>query len=161
MSTSPAQPRRMPITWHPSRSARIVTARIAGFSPGTSPPPVRIPITPFFAFTLILMPTRFLRRCSTLIVTDFNHSLQSRGIIFDRGPLPETGATATAHPLKFRPKPERQRPHIPCHSGRSRSDSDPTSPVIPTEAGATATEKWRNLLLLLPPPKSRERAAAP
>src|SRR5438132_10718225 len=25
----------------------MVTARIAGFSPGTSPPPVRIPITPF------------------------------------------------------------------------------------------------------------------
>jgi hypothetical protein len=27
--------------------ARIVTALIAGFKPGTSPPPVNIPITPF------------------------------------------------------------------------------------------------------------------
>src|SRR5439155_23220250 len=37
----------------------MVTARIAGLSPGTSPPPVRIPIKPF----LVLMrpPCRFLR----------------------------------------------------------------------------------------------------
>src|SRR5580700_2668853 len=48
----------MPITWQPSRSARIVTARIAGFKPGTSPPPVRIPITPFFVFTLPLLFSR-------------------------------------------------------------------------------------------------------
>src|ERR1022692_2098121 len=47
MSTSPAHPRRRPITWYLSRSALMVTARIAGFKPGTSPPPVRIPITPF------------------------------------------------------------------------------------------------------------------
>jgi hypothetical protein len=26
----------------------MVMARMAGFNPGTSPPPVRIPITPFF-----------------------------------------------------------------------------------------------------------------
>src|SRR5271157_1737561 len=51
MSTSPAHPRRMPITSQPSRNARMVTARMAGFKPGTSPPPVRIPITPFFVFT--------------------------------------------------------------------------------------------------------------
>jgi len=30
----------------PSRSARTVRPRIAGFSPGTSPPPVRMPIVP-------------------------------------------------------------------------------------------------------------------
>jgi len=35
------------------RSARIVTARIAGLSPGTSPPRVRIPITPFLPLTAI------------------------------------------------------------------------------------------------------------
>ena len=38
----------------------MVTARMAGFRPGTSPPPVRIPITPFFVFTFaalfLLMP---------------------------------------------------------------------------------------------------------
>jgi hypothetical protein len=27
---------------------------MAGFRPGTSPPPVRIPITPFLAFTVIV-----------------------------------------------------------------------------------------------------------
>src|ERR1700676_1318604 len=63
MSTSPAHPRRMPITWQPSRIARIVTARMAGFRPGTSPPPVRIPITPFFAFTFFPC----VRRCLMLI----------------------------------------------------------------------------------------------
>jgi hypothetical protein len=35
-----------------------VTARIAGFNPGTSPPPVRIPITPFFTLIFAMM------RCS-------------------------------------------------------------------------------------------------
>ena len=45
-STSPAQPRRMPSTRYPSRRARTVTARIAGLSPGTSPPPVRMPMVP-------------------------------------------------------------------------------------------------------------------
>src|ERR1700720_22135 len=48
----------MPITSYPSRSARKVTARIAGFNPGTSPPPVRIPITPFFTLIFAIM------RCS-------------------------------------------------------------------------------------------------
>jgi hypothetical protein len=48
-STRPAQPRRIPSTRYPSRSARIVMARMAGFSPGTSPPPVRIPIVPLLA----------------------------------------------------------------------------------------------------------------
>jgi hypothetical protein len=36
----------------------MVTALIAGLSPGTSPPPVRIPITPDF-FVLIDPPTNF------------------------------------------------------------------------------------------------------
>jgi len=38
-----------PIRWEkdPHRSARIVIARMAGLSPGTSPPPVRIAIVPF------------------------------------------------------------------------------------------------------------------
>jgi len=31
-----------------------VAARIAGFKPGTSPPPVRIPITPFFTLMLAM-----------------------------------------------------------------------------------------------------------
>src|SRR5258708_1604962 len=34
--------------------ARRVTARIAGLRPGTSPPPVRIPITPRFALMLAI-----------------------------------------------------------------------------------------------------------
>jgi hypothetical protein len=34
--------------------ALIVTARMAGFKPGTSPPPVRIPMTPFFVFPLAI-----------------------------------------------------------------------------------------------------------
>src|SRR6266705_2287257 len=46
-STSPPQPRRIPTTRYPSRSARIVIARMAGFKPGTSPPPVRMAIVPF------------------------------------------------------------------------------------------------------------------
>src|SRR4029077_1593637 len=33
----------------------MVTARIAGFSPGTSPPPVRIPITPFLVAMLAIL----------------------------------------------------------------------------------------------------------
>src|SRR5437868_8522207 len=33
----------------------MVTARIAGFSPGTSPPPVRIPITPFLVATWAIL----------------------------------------------------------------------------------------------------------
>jgi hypothetical protein len=38
--------------------ARIVIARMAGLSPGTSPPPVNIPMTPFFLFTcaIIVLP---------------------------------------------------------------------------------------------------------
>jgi hypothetical protein len=31
----------------------MVTARIAGFKPGTSPPPVKIPITPFLPLVAI------------------------------------------------------------------------------------------------------------
>src|SRR6266513_1960247 len=39
----------------------MVTARIAGLCPGTSPPPVRIPIRPFLVLMRPLC--RFLRRC--------------------------------------------------------------------------------------------------
>jgi hypothetical protein len=58
-SVIPAHPRRSPITLYPSLFARIVTARMAGFKPGTSPPPVRIPMTPLlflltFAMTLYI-----------------------------------------------------------------------------------------------------------
>jgi len=45
ISTRPAHPWRMPMTSKPSRSARKSNARIAGFRPGTSPPPVRIRLT--------------------------------------------------------------------------------------------------------------------
>jgi len=55
ISTRPAQPRRIPITLYPSRNARIVTARIAGFKPGTSPPPVKIPITPGFLVFIVCL----------------------------------------------------------------------------------------------------------
>src|SRR5690242_8201443 len=37
----------MPTTPYPSRTARIVIARMAGLRPGTSPPPVRMAIVPF------------------------------------------------------------------------------------------------------------------
>ena len=43
----------------------MVTARIAGLSPGTSPPPVRIPITPFLVLMRPLC--RFLRACKRKI----------------------------------------------------------------------------------------------
>ena len=41
---SPAQPRRRPTTSCPSCATRLTTALMHGLSPGTSPPPVRIPI---------------------------------------------------------------------------------------------------------------------
>src|SRR5215208_4375309 len=41
----------MPTTRYPSRSARIVIARIAGLRPGTSPPPVRIAIVGLLAIS--------------------------------------------------------------------------------------------------------------
>src|SRR5579872_2928380 len=47
----------------------MVTPRIAGFRPGTSPPPVRMPITPFLVFTFAIVgsPSRGLgnRKLST------------------------------------------------------------------------------------------------
>src|SRR6266853_5211157 len=43
----------------------MVTARIAGLSPGTSPPPVRIPIRPFLVLMRPLC--RFLRACKRKI----------------------------------------------------------------------------------------------
>ena len=42
-STSPRQPSRTPATSQPRSSARRVTARMTAFSPGQSPPPVRMP----------------------------------------------------------------------------------------------------------------------
>ena len=39
-----AQPRRSPITSWPSCTTRLTTALMHGFRPGTSPPPVRMPI---------------------------------------------------------------------------------------------------------------------
>ena len=42
-STSPRQPSRTPTTSQPRPSERRVTARMTAFSPGQSPPPVRIP----------------------------------------------------------------------------------------------------------------------
>src|SRR5664280_3691974 len=51
----PAHPRLSPITLYPSRFARIVTALIAGLSPGTSPPPVRIAIIPFVDFEVAMI----------------------------------------------------------------------------------------------------------
>src|SRR5512139_961258 len=44
ISRKPCQPRRNPITSQPRSSADKVTERMQGFNPGTSPPPVRIPI---------------------------------------------------------------------------------------------------------------------
>src|SRR2546429_6037863 len=40
----------------------MVTARTAGFSPGTSPPPVRIPITPFWVAMWAILHLIALRR---------------------------------------------------------------------------------------------------
>ncbi len=74
VSTSPAQPRRMPITLYPSRIARMVTARIAGLSPGTSPPPVRIPIVPVFFVAIICLlhlESRWIHDCSRGYFTTF------------------------------------------------------------------------------------------
>ena len=42
-STSPRQPARMPITSCPRSNDRRATARMTAFSPGQSPPPVRMP----------------------------------------------------------------------------------------------------------------------
>ena len=43
-STSPRQPCSTPTTSSPASNARRATARMTAFSPGQSPPPVRIPI---------------------------------------------------------------------------------------------------------------------
>jgi hypothetical protein len=42
------------MTLYPSLFALIVTARMAGLSPGTSPPPVRIAMTPLVEFTFAI-----------------------------------------------------------------------------------------------------------
>src|SRR3954471_7451692 len=44
MARTPSQPRRKPTTSQPRSSAERVIERMQGLSPGTSPPPVRIPI---------------------------------------------------------------------------------------------------------------------
>src|SRR5688500_5337696 len=44
MSSTPCQPRRKPVTSQPRSSADKVIERIQALRPGTSPPPVRIPI---------------------------------------------------------------------------------------------------------------------
>src|SRR5689334_22320277 len=51
----PPQPRRMPTTSMPASIARVTTALIHGLRPGTSPPPVRMPIriVPPWLFTVI------------------------------------------------------------------------------------------------------------
>src|SRR3954452_19961598 len=54
-STSPRQPSRMPTESQPAASASRTTARITAFSPGQSPPPVRMPTV--FA-TLVGLPFR-------------------------------------------------------------------------------------------------------
>src|SRR5688572_22281721 len=44
MSSTPCQPRRKPVTSQPRSSADRVIERMQALRPGTSPPPVRIPI---------------------------------------------------------------------------------------------------------------------
>src|SRR5580658_11052375 len=48
MCVKPSHPRRMPTTSRPISFDRYTTLLMTGFSPGTSPPPVKIPIR-FFA----------------------------------------------------------------------------------------------------------------
>src|SRR5271157_1279712 len=43
----------------------MVTARIAGFSPGTSPPPVRIPMTPFLELLFVMLTRLFYKNPNT------------------------------------------------------------------------------------------------
>ena len=52
-SSSAAQPRRKPITSCPSCATRLTTALMQGLRPGTSPPPVRIPIRIASASSLV------------------------------------------------------------------------------------------------------------
>src|SRR5215470_12017111 len=60
----------MPTTSYPSCNARNVTPRIAGFSPGTSPPPVRIPMIPLlFAISERPFPVCHWQRFRTLNFT--------------------------------------------------------------------------------------------
>ena len=55
MSIKPPQPLLNPITLYPSLRALKVTALIAGFNPGTSPPPVKIPIVPLLFLMLAII----------------------------------------------------------------------------------------------------------
>src|SRR5260370_31982762 len=55
------------------RLARMVPARMPGFKPGPSRPPVRIPITPFFAFTFMTLPARGLLVGADLLLTDLDY----------------------------------------------------------------------------------------
>ena len=44
VAISPPHPRRMPTTVWPASATRLTAALMLGLSPGTSPPPVRMPM---------------------------------------------------------------------------------------------------------------------
>src|ERR1700722_2971842 len=48
----------------------MVTPRIAGFKPGTSPPPVRMPMTPFLVLMFAMMQSPFRRIVNRQLSTD-------------------------------------------------------------------------------------------
>src|SRR5439155_23846069 len=78
----------------------MVTARIAGLSPGTSPPPVTIPITPFLA--LMRPPScfpflRYIRRSARYHYT--RHRDFADVFCFGDRPNPTPTAGAVARPL--------------------------------------------------------------
>src|SRR5687768_11710501 len=69
----------MPTTRYPSRNARIVIALIAGFRPGTSPPPVRIAIVRvLFAMRRKLSRKEVVHQRGLTNVTDEKHFLEMR-----------------------------------------------------------------------------------
>src|SRR5437867_4472148 len=78
----------------------MVTARIAGLSPGTSPPPVTIPITPFLA--LMRPPScfpflRYIRRSARYHYT--RHRDFADAFCFGEPPKPTPNTGAAAQPL--------------------------------------------------------------
>src|SRR6202035_3747677 len=96
MSDRPPHPRRRPMTLQPSRIALKVTARIAGFKPGTSPPPVRIPITPFFVFTFAIQFVLKIKKLEIRFST--NHLPIRLGSTFK--PDPEDQSSGVVHLTK-------------------------------------------------------------
>src|SRR5439155_23372898 len=78
----------------------MVTARIAGLSPGTSPPPVTIPITPFLA---LMRPSscfpflRYIRRSARYHYT--SHRDFADAFCFGEPPKPTPNTGAAAQPL--------------------------------------------------------------